>query len=239
MRFFIATHLPGSYRKEVMKKSVAAFLIALGFILHGVSAEKRNPLMAKETLVWAGIDYSMIRLVGPSEFRVPDMIFPGMFEKWNALYLDERVELLPRALDKHVAIDIGAVTERNKKATAAQVIESPGPKDVIGETHIDKQAIIDAIRSYKMEKTNGLGLVYLVDRFVEARFVGAGNDRTGVAQKYKIPAAGAVYIVFFDVASREVISTERFVETVNSGANFRNFWFGIIKGVDEKLGKYR
>ena len=34
-----------------MKKSVAAFLIALGFILHGVSAEKRNPLMAKEPLV--------------------------------------------------------------------------------------------------------------------------------------------------------------------------------------------
>ena len=79
MRFFIATLLPSSYRKEVMKKSVAAFLIALGFILHGVSAEKRNPLMAKETLVWAGIDYSMIRLVGPSEFRVPDMIFPEMF----------------------------------------------------------------------------------------------------------------------------------------------------------------
>jgi len=129
-----------------MEKSVAASLIALVFAVQGESAEKRNPLMAREPLVWAGIDYSMIRLIGPSEFRVPDMIFPGMFEKWNALYLDERVELLPRALDKHVAIDIGAVTERNKKATAAQVIESPGPKDVIGETHIDKQAIIDAIR---------------------------------------------------------------------------------------------
>jgi len=63
-----------------MKKSVAAFLIALGFVLHGVRAEKRNPLMAKEPLVWAGIDYSMIRLIGPSEFRVPDMIFPGMFD---------------------------------------------------------------------------------------------------------------------------------------------------------------
>jgi hypothetical protein len=138
-----------------------------------------------------------------------------------------------------VAIDIGAVTERNKKATAAQIIESPGPKDVIGETHIDKQMIIDAIRSYKMEKTNGLGLVYIVDRLVESRFFNPMNDRTGVAQKYKIPAAGAAYIVFFDVASREVISTERVVETVNVGGNFRNFWFGVIKGVDERLGKYR
>jgi hypothetical protein len=70
-----------------MKKSVAAFLIALVFAVRGESAEKWNPLMAKEPLVWAGIDYSMIRLVGPSEFRVPDMIFPGMFveiaEAWN------------------------------------------------------------------------------------------------------------------------------------------------------------
>lgn len=217
---------PRQLEEDVMKKSVAALLIALGFILHGVCAEKRNPLMAKEPLVWVGIDYSMIRLIGSSEFRVPDMIFPGMFEKWNALYLDERVELLPRALDKHVAIDTGAVTERNKKATAAQIIESPGPKDVIGETHIDKQTISDAIRSYKMQKTNGLGLVYIVDRFVESRFFGTGNDRMGVAQKYEIPAVGAVYIVFFDVANREVISIERVVETVNTGRIFGIFGLG-------------
>jgi len=30
-RFFVVTHLPGSYRKELMEKSVAAFLIALVF----------------------------------------------------------------------------------------------------------------------------------------------------------------------------------------------------------------
>jgi len=34
-----------------MKKSVAAFLIALVFAVQGESAEKRNPLMAKEPLV--------------------------------------------------------------------------------------------------------------------------------------------------------------------------------------------
>lgn len=220
-----------------MKKALPIYLIALRLAFPAVAADKRNPLMAQEPLVWVGIDYSMIRLIGSSEFRVPDLIFPGMFEKWNALYLDERVELLPKALNKHVAIDIGAVTEQNRKATADQIIEKPGPKDVIGETHIDKQAIGDAIRSYKMEKKNGLGLVYIVDRFIEARLVNPSNARSGAPQVVRISAAGAVYIVFFDVATREVISTERVVENVNTGANFRNFWFGIIKGVDERLGK--
>lgn len=221
-----------------MKRSIVV-VVALALAFSSVGHDGRNPLMAKEPLVWAGIDYSMIRLIGSSDFRVPDMIFPRMLEKWNALYLDERVELLPKVLGKRVAIDIGAVTERNKKATPSQVIESPGPKDVIGETHIDRQLIIDTVRAYKMEKTNGVGLVYIADRFIEPRFISPMNDRKGVSQKFKVPGTGAVYIVFFDVATREVISTERVVETVNAGANFRNFWFGIIKGADEKLGKYR
>ena|SRR5258705_10638610 len=40
----------------------------------------------------------------------------------------------------------------------------------------------------------------------------------------KNPGIRAVDFVFFDVSSREVISTERVVETVNSGTNF----FGLV-----------
>jgi len=60
-----------------MEKSVAASLIALVFAVQGESAEKRNPLMGKESLVWAGIDYSMEHFnfcadsVQPNDFSRP------------------------------------------------------------------------------------------------------------------------------------------------------------------------
>ena len=71
-----------------------------------------------------------------------------------------------------------------------------------------------------MESKSGLGLVFIVDRLVKP------------ARK------GAVYIVFFDVAKREVISADRVVHPAG-GAGFRNHWFGVIKKADGDLRKYR
>jgi hypothetical protein len=51
-------------------------------------------------------------------------------------------------------------------------------------------------------------------------------------------SGGAVYVVFFDATTREVISVEREVHQAG-GNGFRNFWFGVIKRTDENLSKYR
>ena len=197
----------------------------------------KNPLMAADTVIWAGLDYSMVRMIGKDEFNVPDAIFPGMPIKWNTLFIDERIELVAKALRKQVSIDIEGVTERNKTATAKQIILTPGPKDVIKESHITQDDIATAVQSYKLEKKSGLGLVFIVDRFIEGRYVPPeppGNKTGG-----RIAARGAVYVVFFDVATREVISAKREVDSVGTGSNFRNTWFSSIKDADQTLSKYR
>jgi hypothetical protein len=176
--------------------------------------------MASDTVVWAGLDYSLVRMIGPGDFRRPDAIFPGMLEAWNSLFLRERVRKASAALKKRFVPDIGGVTERNKTATAGQITEAQGPDDTVQKSHLSAQNIADAVKAYKLESKSGLGLVFIVDRLVKPQ------------------KKGAVYVVFFDVATREVIVTDRQIHPA-SGGGFRNYWFSVVKRTDARLGTYR
>ena len=189
--------------------------------------------MGSETVVWAGLDYSMVRMIGANDFKGGDAIFPDMLEKWNTLFIDERIQKVEKSLGKLVSVDIGGVTERNKTTTTKQIILKPGPDDTVEQSNITAQDIAEEVQSYKMAKTNGLGLVFIVDKL--------GHYKHSVAsphpETYK-SLGGAVYVVFFNVATREVISVERMIKSAG-GNGFRNLWFGVIKNTDMDLSKYR
>jgi hypothetical protein len=210
---------------------VTTALVLVGFC--SLAKESKHPLMASETVVWAGLDYSMVRMIGADQFKGADAIFPGMLEKWNSLFLDERIQKVEKSLGKLVSVDIGGVTERNKTATAKQIIRTPGANDTLGQSHITPQDIAAEVQSYKMEKTNGLGLVFIVDRLGRYNFGAISPNSPPI-----MTAGGSVYVVFFDVASREVISVERKIHQAG-GSGFRNLWFGVIKSTDSGLSKYR
>jgi hypothetical protein len=200
--------------------SFILILLTLGSGALAAQKKATHPLMASETVTWAGLDYSMTRMIGPNDFNNPPAIFPGYLESWNNLFLAERIRRVESALKKKVTVDIGGVTEKNKTAQPSQVTQTPGPDDAVEKSHITAKDIAEAVQSYKMQNSSGLGLVFIVDRLS------------------KPEVRGAVYVVFFDVGSREVISTERFVEPP-AGVGFRNYWFGVIKKVDAQLKKYR
>lgn len=106
-----------------MKKIlIITILLIAGFGATADDVKVRQALKSSDSVVWAGLDYSMVRMIGGNNFeygfQVPDLIFPGMLEKWNQLFLDERIELVANNLGKRISIDIGGVTERNKTATA-------------------------------------------------------------------------------------------------------------------------
>jgi hypothetical protein len=195
-------------------------IIAVGGCTTPAPKEPSHPLMASDTVVWAGLDYSKTRFIGPNDFNDPEAIFPGFLESWNSLFLRERIERMKASLGRNVVLDIGSVTERNKTAKADQITQTPGPEDAVDQTHITAADIAEAVKSYTLKATNGLGLVFIVDRLS------------------KPEVKGAVYVVFFDVASREVVSSDRYVGRAG-GFGFRNYWFGVIKQVDIKLKQYR
>lgn len=201
--------------------AIALFVIAVTGLAQGAAkstaAAPKNPLLASDTVIWAGLDYSMVRMFGTEGFTNPDEIFPGMLNAWNSLFLQERWhERLGKALKQQVKVDTGGMSERNKLAKPDQVVARDG--DLVGESHIKDADIAAAVKSYQMENKSGLGLVFIVDRLVKSQ------------------QQGALYAVYFDVATREVISSKRLVRKAG-GFGVRNYWFRVVKDAGNDLKK--
>jgi hypothetical protein len=198
----------------------------------------KPPIPVKE-VVWCGLDYSMVKMIGGEHFdygfNVPDLIFPGMLDKWNQLFLDEQIDDVAIDLKRRVMIDTDGVKANNQKAGTSQIILQPSDKDTIENTHITPDLIANEVKSYDLKHTNGLALVFIVDRFV----CSFKRSLMGNNVAYIRDSGGAVYVVFFDIATRNVISSKREVNGISSGSSFRNFWFGPIKDAADTLRKYQ
>jgi hypothetical protein len=185
--------------------------------LAGCSSVPYVPLVSERvkqatTIVWAGLDYSQVQMVGTDDFRDPSAIFPGYLDSWNGLFVAELVEPLEKRLGKKIVVDIDGMYAQNKKATPAQVIRKDGDRsEYVDKGHITSEDLAAAVKGYSLKAKEGVGLVYVVERLVKAQHV------------------GCLYIVFFDIGTREILECRRGVYPAG-GMGFRNFWFRPIKG---------
>lgn len=198
-----------------MKKALSVISLSI-LVLTGLTRAQENA--TADTLVWCGLDYSMVKLIGTADFKQPGQIFPGALEQWNALFMKEMLPQL-EAMATSVGSDLGAVQARNEKASAQQIEREDGTRDEkVTPTHITEANIASIVSSYKMKHDKGLGLVFIMDRLVKAQ------------------ETGCLYVVFFDVATRKVVRTER-VCAKAGGMGFRNYWFSPIKTAIKNLPK--
>ena len=132
-----------------------------------------------------------------------------------------------------------ALAECNDTIKTNQLVLTSDTNILNETTQITQEQIASKVQSYKLEHTNGLGLVFIVDK-MGCQTVQAHYDYA--ARNQMVPAVarhfGAAYVVYFDIATREVLSTKREVSSVGTGGSFRNFWFGPIKTIDSGLEKY-
>lgn len=199
---------------KILRKILGMLTLLAGlFAIEGRAASDSRD---GQSVVWVGIDYSLARFIGPNDFREPEAIFPGMVEAWNGLFVQERIVKLSEKLRRPVITDLQGIGEANRKANAKQVIPFGGVEDVIDKSHLTAADLAAAVRGYSLTAKDGVGLVFIVDRLI------------------KPSANGAVHVVFFDVATREVLSSERRIGKAG-GFGFRNFWFGVIKRVADEL----
>jgi len=190
-----------------MKRILIAIML-LG--LTGTGVSRAADASSSDALVWCGLDYSMVKMIGTADFKQPSQIFPGMLEQWNALFMKEMIPLLEK-MASPVQSDLAAVTARNEKASDKQIERQDGTKDeMVKPTHITDADLASIVKSLKMTHDSGTGLVFVMDRLVKAQ------------------ETGCLYVVFFDVSSRKVLLSERVVAAAG-GAGFRNFWFKPIK----------
>ena len=249
-----------------MKKIITTLLLIVGVCVFAKAEKVKNSLMTSGTVVWAGLDYSMVRVVGDSptfEYNLNNSkllssgiaedktnivlmpnsksyaALPSLFMQWNSLFLDEEINLVGVELKKRVCVDFYGVMERNKEVTSAQLASVPSPKSGVPEIHINKDDIASEVRSYKMDNTNGLGLVFIVDELVNVHHEPIASIAIQKATSSgKFNSACSIYIVFFDIASREIISAKREVHDMKVAGSLRNFWFGPIKDTVSNLDQY-
>ncbi len=171
---------------------------------------------SSDTLLWVGLDYSKVKMIGTADFRQPEKIFPGYLIEWNSLFMKE---LLPK-LEKMapgLKTDLKSVQAHNGKARASQIIREDGTRaEMVTPSDITEKVIAQMVRSYDLKDNHGMGLVFVMDRLVKSQ------------------ETGCLYVVFFDLASRKVLLSERLCEEAG-GAGFRNYWFKPIKKTVEKL----
>jgi hypothetical protein len=109
--------------------------------------------------------------------------------------------------------DLKAVEMNNQKATGAQIERTDGTdEENVKASHITEADIAGIVQSYTLESNEGVGLVFIVDRLVKK-------------QDYL-----CAYIVFFDVATRKVLHSQRHCAGASKGS-FRTHWFKPFKNI--------
>ena len=179
--------------------------IFVAMVMLGLAAPIRSRAQEStaDTLVWCGLDYSKVKMIGSADFLDPGQIFPNMLIAWNGLFMKEMLPHLEK-MAKSASTDLKAVESRNEKANPNQIERHDGTRDeMVKPTHITDADIADMVRSYTLQHDKGLGLVFVMDRLVKAQ------------------ETGCLYVVVFDIPSRKVLYSERV--SADAGAmGFRN-----------------
>jgi hypothetical protein len=207
----MATNNPKESQR--MKRILIAMMLC-GVAGQGVS--RAADAATAETLVWCGLDYSMVKMIGTTDFAQPQQIFPGMLVAWNGLFMKEMLPNLEK-MAKSVVSDLKAVEARNEKAGPSQIEREDGSRqEKVDPTDITEAILAGTVRSYELKNETGLGLVFVMDRLV------------------KVQETGCMHVVFFDIATRKVVHSERLCEGAG-GFGFRNYWFSPVKRAVKKL----
>jgi hypothetical protein len=196
--------------KRALISAVALFsLLTAGAVRAQVTD---NP----DALIWCGLDYSRVKMIGAEGFNQPGEIFPGMLVAWNGLFMKEMLPDLEK-MSPSLGSDLSWVGAVNDKANSKQIEREDGTREEkVNLSHLTDKDIAAIVRSYKLKHEKGLGLVFIMDRLV------------------KVQETGCLYVVFFDVSSRKVLKSERVVEKA-WGIGFRNYWFRPVKSAVKKL----
>lgn len=196
--------------------SVTTLLLLAAAMTGGSNPARGAEGAASGTLVWCGLDYANVKMIGSEGFQDPATIFPDKPAAWNALFMQEMLPALEKMAAK-LATDTKAVEPGNAKLTAACIVAEDGSRgETVDKSHITEAQIAAAVRGYALKNTQGTGLVFIMDRLVKAQ------------------KTACFYVVFFDAGTRRILHQERMCETAG-GIGFRNFWFSPVKKAVKKL----
>ncbi len=198
--------------------------LSISFLLLAFTAIHAQPFGDKrvadsETIVWYGLDFSAVKLIGSEGFSDPYDIKNRFFRAWNRLIIDEADKYnIKKTFRKNVLeYETTVVEERNKLPNENELVTE-------NDYSIKEEDVKKIVKQYKSEKfKEGIGLVYIIESF---------NKRA---------SSGHMWVTFFDIASGEVLLTRRYSGDAR-GFGLRNYWAGsvyeVFKQLESDYGKW-
>ena len=186
-------------------------LLLLAVCCMGVAnAQDASKVFSSPTLVWYGVDFTMAKMVGMKD-ESPHKIRDEYFKPWCDA-INNEVDLGKTFQKKGLIKDLVGVFKSNL-ARETETLSSDDDKDLSAD------AIAAHIKGISMgQKKEGLGAEVIVQSF------------------NKTSQQATVWVVFFDIATRNVLMVKK-VTGKASGGNTKAAWTSALKDIFNQIEK--
>lgn len=161
---------------------------------------------------YIGLDFQKAKMVGP-DFNDPASIVSVFFRSWNNLVLNEadKYRVPQRLKSLNLRYEMGVVEGLNLKVDPSKLVQ-------YNSHSITEDDVKAAVKNYDLSALkDGIAIGFVVESF----------DKT--------TESGTAWVTFIDVASKNVIYTERLMAKAG-GFGFKNYWakamFGWLETID-------
>jgi hypothetical protein len=195
-----------------MKLALSTFFMLAAFTALQAQPFGDKKMAEPSTVVWYGLDFSAVKLIGSEGFSDPYDIKNRFFRAWNRLIVDEADKYNIKKTFRKTGLEYETtvVEERNKLPNENELVTE-------NDYSLKEDDVKKIVKKYKSDKfKEGLGLVFVMESF---------NKRA---------QSGHMWVTFFDIASGEVILTRRYSGDAR-GFGLRNYWAGSVYDVFEQL----
>lgn len=204
-----------------MKTKIYFILLMLAIAGKGF-AQSGNPFEATE-VYWYGLDFSKSKMVGNfSQFNDAGIkngfdIQKIYFRAWNRTIVSE-----PEKYNLEKFFGVSKVYY-NLSATDAVNQDMDASKLLILDMYskeLTPEEIQTCVSAYKLEQKNGIGIVFIIEKF----------------DKYD--EKGVMNVVYFDIATQKVLFSKRMYGEAR-GIGIKNYWIRSVYNVMEDVEKQK
>jgi len=197
-----------------MKKTFFFSIIAMLSVTFG-SAQTMDDVYEAESITWFGLDYKNAYFISSADFPDPYAL-KSKFSAWNDLIVMEHDKYnLDRFFNTDIVVHLDMMEKRNEKIRLKDRITN----DDFLSSHLEYENIQEIVNTYNLEgEEPGIGLVFIVESLSKPN------------------VKGAYWVTFFDIKSKKVISSERYLGKPG-GFGLRNYWAKSYYNVMMEAGK--
>ena len=184
-----------------MTRLLVVFLVMIYSSALSQKVYTLNDLFADSKITWYGIDYTRTEMIG----TFADKDLHDYFRGWNTLILveSEKYNVAAALQRDKVNVDVTSVTRLND-------LSVPDIRSMPSDSTLRKSDIAAMVAAYEGTESEGLGIVFIAERYYKAR------------------KEGTHIVVIFDIATKKVLISQRYT-TAPDGIGIRNYWAPSIR----------